>query len=169
LRDEEHTILQEISRRTRQEVFGIARKTLSDLAATSLEARMVDIFVRRLRELDDEEKIGLGEALKTASDPALVRSAFDLPAEHCTEIQNALNEIFSAEIHLRFETAPDVISGIELTTNGQKVSWSISEYLASLEQAVDELLQEKEKPEDKVKAPPQEIEPEINIADEQGN
>lgn len=169
LRDEEHALHKEISRRTRQEVFGIARKTLSDLAATSLEERMVDIFVRRLRELDDEEKAGLGGALKAATGPALVRSAFDLPAEQHAAIQNALNETFSAEIHLRFETAPDVISGIELTTNGQKVAWSISEYLSSLEQAVDELLQEKEKPEDKVKAQSKVMEPEINNADGHGN
>jgi F-type H+-transporting ATPase subunit b len=87
--------------------------------------------------------------LKTASDPAVVRSAFDLPAEQRAAIQNALNETFSAEIHVRFETAPDLISGIELTTNGQKVAWSIADYLASLEKGVDELLKEKDKPEAK--------------------
>ena len=78
-----------------------------------------------------------------------MRSAFDLPAEQRAAIQNALNETFSAEIHLRFETAPDLISGIELTTNGQKVAWSIADYLASLEKGVDELLKEKDKPEAK--------------------
>ncbi len=61
-------------------------------------------------------------------------------------IQNALNETFSAEIHLRFETAPDLVSGIELTTNGQKIGWSIASYLASLEKGVGELLKEKDKP-----------------------
>jgi uncharacterized membrane protein len=49
-----------------------------------------------------------------------VRSAFDLPAEQRAAIQNALNETFSAEVHVKFETAPDLISGIELTANGQK-------------------------------------------------
>lgn len=51
---------------------------------------------------------------------------------------------------LQFETAPDLLSGIELTTNGLKVAWSIADYLASLERGVGELL--KEKP--KVKAEP---------------
>jgi len=68
-------------------------------------------------------------------------------------IQNALNETFSAEVHVRFETAPDLISGIELTTNGQKVAWSIADYLVSLEKGVDELLKEKDKPEAKAKTP----------------
>jgi F-type H+-transporting ATPase subunit b len=53
-----------------------------------------------------------------------------------------------------FETAPDVISGIELTTNGQKVAWSIAEYLASLEKGVGELLKEKDKPEAKTEPKP---------------
>jgi F-type H+-transporting ATPase subunit b len=73
-----------------------------------------------------------------------VRSAFDLPAKQRAAIQHAVNETFSAEIHLRFETAPDVISGIELTANGHKVAWSIADYLVSLERGVDELLKEKD-------------------------
>jgi F-type H+-transporting ATPase subunit b len=75
-----------------------------------------------------------------------VRSAFDLPAEQRAAIQNALNETFSAEIRVRFETAPDVIGGIELTTKGQKVAWSIAEYLASLEKSLAELLNDKAQP-----------------------
>ena len=89
----------------------------------------------------------LAEALKTAAEPALVRSAFDLPADQRAAIQNALNETFSAEIRVRFETAPDLVSGIELTSNGQKVAWSIADYLASLEQGVGELLKAKDRPE----------------------
>jgi F-type H+-transporting ATPase subunit b len=63
-------------------------------------------------------------------------------------MQNALNEAFSADIHLRFETAPELVSGIELTTNGKKVAWSITDYLASLERDVGELLKEKSKPQE---------------------
>ena len=58
-------------------------------------------------------------------------------------IQNALNETFSAEVHVRFESAPDLVSGIELTASGQKVGWSIDGYLASLQGGIDDLLKEK--------------------------
>jgi F-type H+-transporting ATPase subunit b len=110
---------------------------------------MGEVFTRRLCTMDGKVKEGLAEALKTASEPALVRSAFDLPAEQRAAIQKALNETFSTEVHVRFETAPDLVSGIELTTNGQKVAWSIADYLASLEKGVGELLKEKDKPEAK--------------------
>ena len=39
-----------------------------------------------------------------------------------------------------------MISGIELTANGQKVAWSIADYLTSLEKSVGELLKEQSKP-----------------------
>ena len=101
--------------------------------------------------MDGKAKAGLAEALKSASDPALVRSAFDLPAEQRAAIQNALNETFSAKIRVRFETAPDLVSGIELTANGQKVAWSIADYLASLEKGVGRTSEESnDKPEAKV-------------------
>jgi F-type H+-transporting ATPase subunit b len=144
-----HNLGQAISRRAQREVFAIARKALADLATTSLEERLGEVFTRRLRTMDGKAKEGFAGALKAASEPALVRSAFELPAEQRAVIQNALNETFSAEIRLRFETAPDLVSGIELTTNGQKVAWSIADYLASLEKDVGELLKEKDKAEAK--------------------
>ena len=152
LQNDAHNLNQAISRRTQQEVFAIARKALTDLAATSLEERLADVFTRRLREMDEQTKNGIGQALKTASEPALVRSAFDLPAAQRTAIQQVLNQAFSAEIPIRFETAPELIGGIELTTNGQKLAWSIAGYLASLEKGVAELLKEKEKTEAQAQA-----------------
>jgi len=147
LKREQQGLNDEITRRTREEVFAITRKTLRDLSGTSLEKRMSEEFSRRLRTLNDDAKEDLAEALNTASAPALVRSAFDLPAEQRASIQQTLNETFSDEIQVRFETAPDVISGIELTANGRKIAWSIADYLASLEKSVGELLREPSKPE----------------------
>jgi F-type H+-transporting ATPase subunit b len=146
---------QAISRLTQKEVFAITRKALTDLATTSLEERMGEVFDRRLRELDKKAKSVLGDAFRKNSEPALIRSTFDLPAAQRAAIQNALNETFSAEIHIRFETAPDLVSGIELTTNGQKVGWTIADYLASLEKGVGDLLKEKDKPEAKAEPKPE--------------
>ena len=56
LRNEEHNLHQAISRRTQQEVFAIARKALTDLATTSLEERLGEVFTRRLREMDGKAK-----------------------------------------------------------------------------------------------------------------
>ena len=149
LNNDARNLSQAIRRRTEQEVFAIARKVLTDLATASLEERMGEVFTRRLREMDAKAKAGFAAALKTASAPVLVRSAFALPAAQRTAIENALNETFPAEIQVRFETAPELVSGIELSANGQKLAWSIADYLTSLEKGVGELLKDRGKPEAK--------------------
>jgi F-type H+-transporting ATPase subunit b len=155
MRNNARNLEKALSRRTQEEVFAIARKALTDLAATSLEGRMVEAFTLRLRGMDGRARVHMSEVLKTASEPALVRSAFDLPREQRVAVQKAINETFSADIHLRFETAPDLVSGIDLSAKGERVGWSIENYLTSLEKGVRDLLKEKERPEPKAEPAPQ--------------
>jgi len=136
----------EISRRTREEVFAIARKTLTELAGVTLEQRMTEVFIERLRDFDDEARKGMGDAVATSTDPAVVRSAFDLSPEQQDAIQHALTDAFSAGIHIRFETSPELVSGIEFSTNGKKVAWSVADCLTSLGRDVGELLQKQAVP-----------------------
>ena len=149
LRTERHNISRDVTRWTQTEVFAITRKTLADLAQASLEQRMGEVFVARLRALNGTAKEQLAAALTSSTQPARLRSAFDLPPEQRATIQTAINETFSADIHLQFETAPDLVSGIELSANGLKVAWSIADYLATLEKSADELLREDVKPKSK--------------------
>jgi F-type H+-transporting ATPase subunit b len=146
LTSELQTLHQDIARRSREEVFAIAQKVLTDLAGLSLEERMGEVFTQRLRELDDEARAGLAKALKTSSNTVQVRSAFELPAAQRAAIQSALNDTFSGEVQIQFDTTPDLISGIELSANGWKVAWNIADFLASLEQRIGELIQEKSEP-----------------------
>ena len=138
---------EEFARRTRAEVFAIARKTLTDLAGSSLEERMVDVFVHRLRGLGSEEKERLAAMFKPSAIPVLVRSAFDLTPAQRVSIEGAVKETLARGSPARFEIVPDLVSGIELIIQGQKIAWSIADYLASLEKGVNELLKAQLKPE----------------------
>jgi F-type H+-transporting ATPase subunit b len=146
LRNDARNLNEVIRHRTQQEVLAIARKALTDLAGTTLEARLGDVFRRRLRELDGEAKERLEQAVRTATSPSVVRSAFDLPADERTAIQTALNEAFAGDVPVRFEVTADVVGGIEFTANGHKVAWSIADYLESLEARVAGLLPGIERP-----------------------
>lgn len=134
---------QEIEQKVQREVFAITRKTLSDLASLDLEEQTVRVFIRRLNELKEVEKKQFLEVFKAKSDPILVRSAFDLPSKQKTEIQNTIAEILGNKTEFQFKTVPELVSGIELTANGFKLSWSISEYLNSMEKSISETIKEK--------------------------
>jgi F-type H+-transporting ATPase subunit b len=154
LRNEQRNLNQAILRCSQQEVFAITRKTLADLANASLEQRMVEVFIQRLRALSGTAKEQLAAALKASTQPARVRSAFDLPTAQRSAVESAIHETFAADIQVEFETAPEVVSGVELSTGGQKVAWSIADYLATLQKSVGELLQENTRPDSKPDAMP---------------
>lgn len=141
LQREQRTFAEELSRRAQEQVFSITRKTLGDLADSSLEESMTKVFTRRLRELNGQAKQELGQLLTALSEPARVRSTFELPAAQQAEIQRAMNETFAADIPLLFDTAPDTIGGIEVTCSGRKLAWSIDEYLKGLERTLAELIE----------------------------
>ena len=67
LRSEAQALGQALRRRTEQEVFAVARKALADLATTSLEERLGEVFTRHLREMRGQDKARFADALKTAS------------------------------------------------------------------------------------------------------
>lgn len=135
-----------LRRKTQAEVFAVARRTLGDLAATELEQCVVAVFLARLRSLDSASKARLAQALADAGESALVRSAFALaPAQHA-EIRRAIKETVSRDVPLHFETAPDLVCGIELATAGQKVAWSIDAYLGAMERSVGEFNVARTKP-----------------------
>ncbi|MEZ5388096.1 MAG: hypothetical protein R3F13_21525 [Prosthecobacter sp.] len=138
--NERDGLSREITNRAQQEVFAIARKALSELAGANLEERMTEVFIQRLRGLDAGEKANLTAFLKTSHHPALVRTAFELSQPQRSAIEGAIKETLSTSNDVQFETSSALVSGIELTTNGHKVAWSIADYLASLERNVGELL-----------------------------
>jgi len=154
LQSDARNLNESVSRRAQEEIFAIARKTLMDLGGISLEQRVSEVFAGQVRALNGTDKDKLSEAIKNSAEPARIRSAFELPPEQQAALQNAINETFSADIPLRFETAPDIVSGIELSASGQKVAWSIADYLNTLEQGIAELLKKPRAPEKSPEALP---------------
>ncbi|NDP22258.1 MAG: F0F1 ATP synthase subunit B [Paludibacter sp.] len=149
LKEMQENMNSDLVQKTQHEVFEIARKTLADLASVSLEEQSANIFIKRINELNKEEKKQFLDAFKSESSSVLVQSAFDLPKKQQTEITSAVNEILGSKTHFQFKTTPEIISGIELTSNGYKLAWSISEYLNSLQKSISETSNEDPKVEAK--------------------
>lgn len=121
----------QLSLRTQAEVFALARKALSELAGTSLEERMVEVFIERLRALPRPATAA------AQADPArvvLVRSAHDTSAVGRAKLEAAIRERFGVTVEVRFETVPEYVCGLELSVDGTKLAWSVADYLSTLAQ-----------------------------------
>jgi F-type H+-transporting ATPase subunit b len=139
LAQQEKSLRQSLRQRTQHEVFAIARKTMAELANATLEASCCDVFDTQLRALRGPARDALASALRT-DNAARVRSAFELAQPQREILQKCVNETFSIAASLQFDTAPDLVSGIELTAHGCRFAWSISDRLDTFDRSVTELL-----------------------------
>lgn len=137
-REAHHSLKQEIREKVHREVFDITQKMLSDLASMDLEEQTVTVFLGRLKAMEASEKRKFQEAFKSNSAPILVRSAFELPAKKRAEIEQTVSGVIGETNHFIFKTVAELVSGIELTTNGYKLAWSIADYLHVLEKNISE-------------------------------
>jgi F-type H+-transporting ATPase subunit b len=140
LRSDAQQLQAELRRLTQQQVFEISRRVLGDLAGVALEQRACEVFIERLQALEGDALATLGTACKavTAAEPALLRSAFELPAPQQAAIAAALQAAVRQAVPLKFEVVPEQVSGIELSAAGQQLAWSIADYLAALSLGLDE-------------------------------
>lgn len=138
---QQQSLSAELTKKTQQEVFAITRKTLKDLADIGLEEQILRVFLSQLDELDENSKATFISAL-SKNNTVLVRTTFALQPALQSALSKALTESFATSITIRFETDPDVVSGIELYIDGQKLAWSIAQYIDSLEQHFRQLVRE---------------------------
>jgi F-type H+-transporting ATPase subunit b len=131
---------QSLAEGTRREVFEITRRVLADLATADLEERLAQVFVRRLTELDGPARDRLCAALTAPGAHAVVRSASALPWPARTAIEVAVKSCGVTDAVIEFTTAPDLVCGIELICAGEKLAWSIDQYLGTLERTVADLM-----------------------------
>lgn len=143
LQREARSLHEALSEQTRRQVFAIARKALTDLADTSLEARMVAVLLARLQALSDEERLALRHALHDAARPLQIRTSAALPADLRKRLEDELHRLLGDEVVLQFDTRAEAGCGIELRADGQRLAWSLEAYLAELEGSVDALLASK--------------------------
>jgi len=152
LRDEQRAFQSDLTKALRQEVFSIARGVLADLAGVDVQARMATMFIRRLEKLDAEERAKLNLIVTADGKAPVIRSAFELSPAVREAIERAVAKLEPADTlqGVQYEITPELIGGIELAANGRKVSWSISDYLLSLEQRVQQLMARRTKIDEQV-------------------
>lgn len=139
---EQANVREAVSRKIQHEILATTRNILKELAAASLEERVVDVFTQRLRDLDASSKTAMTSALKKEPGAIVVRTSLDLSPEQRIAIESSLEDLLGSQPKVSFESSPDLINGIELGFNGYKVAWSVDDYLASLDERFENLLEE---------------------------
>ena len=138
---------QDVVHKSVMEVYATSRKILQDLAGMDIEQCMLNKLLKQLKTLKPEQFGELISALQRSNYSLLVRSAFELSAQQINDIQECIQNKFSGKseqpIQLTFSHVPEFINGIELSASGWKIAWSSNNYLATLQQRVSEINNQK--------------------------
>lgn len=132
LQQQEQDLNNRLKKKTKDAVFEIARKTLSDLADVNLEQQVVTVFIDKIRNLDGEAKTKFIEALEKNDDPFIIKSMFDLSASSKQELERAMGKITKKTTDFQYHLDPELVSGIKIETASYQLSWTIESYLEAL-------------------------------------
>lgn len=132
LKQQEEDITDRLKRKTKDAVFDIARKTLSDLADVNLERQVVRVFIEKIRNLDGAAKTKFMDALKNNEGVITIKSVFELSDNSKQELEKALEKITEKQNDFRYELEPELVSGIKMETASYQLSWTIESYLEAL-------------------------------------
>lgn len=125
-----------LMQKTIQEVFALAKTTLQSLASVRLEEFIVAEFIEKVSNLDTQEQREFIEALSANFNSISVCSAFELSEKQKSELKQAFYTLLNVDVVVEFSIKPDVICGIELTSNGFKLAWNITDYVGSFERKI---------------------------------
>jgi F-type H+-transporting ATPase subunit b len=103
---------------------------------------MVQVFTSRIREMDQEQQGLLRDSLKAGGSVIMVRSAFVLNPDQRKVIEEAIRPYVAPKVPIKYEISEAIGAGIEMMAHGYKLSWSIEDYLASLEEKFVRALKE---------------------------
>lgn len=131
----------DLRQRAAKQLYATARKALADLADVELEERIVDEFIRRVKTLDEEKSVQIRKAISGGNNKVVIQSAFGIVGPKQAQIEEALKKQITNGFTIRYVREPDIVSGIELRVNGNKIAWSLNEYLETLVESLTETLQ----------------------------
>lgn len=130
---EKREFLENLSRQTGRTVAEIAGKALADLADAELEERVVDLFIERLKDLDENAL----RDIPASGGKLCVSTAHDLDQHRRGRITRALHEYIGKDLEIEYETAPDLVCGIRLGDEGHAVDWNLADYMSQITERLD--------------------------------
>jgi F-type H+-transporting ATPase subunit b len=137
--------LNTVKQQTAQAIVQGMRRALADLADSELEERMVQVFLRRLRSLDERTRQQLREMAEDKKNQAQVVTSFHLDETARSRIIQGVGQVMGRgdQALVSFEQSAELLSGIVLSAGTLTVGWTMSDYLDDMEADLEKTLAHK--------------------------
>ncbi|HEY0983191.1 F0F1 ATP synthase subunit delta [Schlesneria sp.] len=143
LERERTEILDDVQEKVAQQVVSITRHAMNQIANTDLESQVLNAFLNHWDALDEREHQAMVDAAREASGHAEVRTSFPVAEDLREQLRTHLAESLKQDLEIEFTTIPELICGIELRIQSQRLVWSLDSYLTDLENVIFQSIEEK--------------------------
>lgn len=134
---EREDFLKALRRQVAESAVTVARRALTALTEARLEPQVVRAFLRKLDELSEDDRA----ALASGHGPVDVCTAFALDDGLRRQVSDALAGVVGELRPVHFRHDPQLLQGIEVTSEGRRLSWSFSAYLDEVRGELDAALE----------------------------
>lgn len=130
---EQQHFLKELRNYSIEAIQQIGRRTLADLANSDLETQIIQVFLQRLKSMDNATR----KTLHHTQGPIIVNSAFDLDAGTKGRITSAIHEQIDESVEVEYGQSTDLLCGIELKAGGHQIGWTLADHLDHLNELME--------------------------------
>ena len=130
---EKQSFIREARQRIAGHVHQLGSKLLQELADTDLESRCINVFLRRLGEIDTLTGQQIVDAIQSSNQCVYIESGFPISDVDRAKIVQLLQRAINKDTEIKFRETPELIFGIELRAAGHKLAWSAREQLEQIE------------------------------------
>lgn len=142
LHRERESFLREARLRMAGHIHHMSQCVLKELANTDLQQQTIQVFLDRIKGIDEHQKKQFISLLESTQHRILVESAFALSQADRKKITSFVHDFLSTDVDIEFQEKLELICGIDFHVGGYKIAWNIQEPLEELEEEFVQSLNE---------------------------
>lgn len=142
LQEEKESFLQELRKKTKRQICAITGRAFSDLSDSPVEQSIINVFLRKLKKVNNAEIGKMKESMRTSGKSASISSAFEISEDMQREINREIHTYLIDDRKIVYMTSPDLVCGIELKVGDYVIGWNLNDYVAALEEEVNKTIDE---------------------------
>lgn len=137
---QQQRFLDDLRKRVIDQVLEIASRALGELADQELQGKMVAVFIRHLKEIDEKTVDRLRQSLAEKDPQMTVTSVFDLDPTSRQQLTSAVHDIFGSSIQVRYRQDEQLLAGMKLSSSNEVIGWNLEEYVAGLREEISRFI-----------------------------
>lgn len=120
------------------QVMEVGRRALSNLTGKGHLGDSVDVFLERLASMDKENKKKVSDTI--GANTVTITSSQELSSADRSRLTRTVHNFLAQENDVKYAIDPELVLGLELSSQGMRLAWNARDYLESIERAILDVL-----------------------------